>query len=96
MRVAAVVAVIRDFLLEPQELVELAAVALETTLQLPHLETQILVVEAVQVVIHHQEQLLKLVALAAQASSSSRPINNEDKWKPKSIGCMELTPQCTC
>jgi hypothetical protein len=28
--------------------------------------------------------------------SSSRPINNEDAWKPKSIGCMESTPQCTC
>jgi len=36
------------------------------------------------------------VAQAALASSSSRPINNEDKWKPKSIGCMESTPQCTC
>jgi hypothetical protein len=33
---------------------------------------------------------------AAPVSSSSRPINNEDKWKPKSIGCMESTPQCTC
>jgi hypothetical protein len=37
-----------------------------------------------------------LAALAVQVSSSSRPINNEDKWKPKSIGCMESTPQCTC
>jgi hypothetical protein len=67
MRVEEVVAVIQDFRREPQELVELAAVALETTLQPPHLETQILVVEAVEVVIHHQEQLLKLVAQAALA-----------------------------
>jgi hypothetical protein len=36
------------------------------------------------------------VALAALGLSSLRPINNEDAWKPKSIGCMESTPQCTC
>jgi len=41
-------------------------------------------------------QMARQVGQAAQALSSSRPINNEDKWKPKSIGCMELTPQCTC
>jgi hypothetical protein len=40
--------------------------------------------------------LMEPVAQAAPVSSSSRPINNEDKWKPKSIGCMESIPQCTC
>jgi hypothetical protein len=38
MRVAEVVAVIQDFRRELQELVELVVVALETTLQPPHLE----------------------------------------------------------
>jgi hypothetical protein len=55
----------------------------------PHLELPTQAVAGVEFGLQTQEQ-------AAQASSSSRPINNEDKWKPKSIGCMESTPQCTC
>jgi hypothetical protein len=55
-------------------------------------EPQILaVVVAVEVTV-----VGKLAVQVVQALSSSRPINNEDKWKPKSIGCMESTPQCTC
>jgi hypothetical protein len=54
------------------------------------LEPLILVVEVAVLITPPQ------VLQAALASSSLRPINNEDKWKPKSIGCMELTPQCTC
>jgi hypothetical protein len=64
-------------------------------------------VEIIQVQAEPQTQvaaverlLIKLqsfyLVLAALALSSSRPINNEDKWKLKSIGCMESTPQCTC
>jgi hypothetical protein len=48
---------------------------------------------AVVVVVDRQ---VNWAEMAAQVLSSSRPINNEDKWKPKSIGCMESTPQCTC
>jgi hypothetical protein len=59
-------------------------------------ELQILVVEVVEEAVITVEQLKVQVVQAAQVSSSSRPINNEDKWKPKSIGCMESTPQCTC
>jgi hypothetical protein len=55
----------------------------------PHLELPTQAVVEVGFGLQTQEQ-------AAQVSSSSRPINNEDKWKPKSIGCMESTPQCTC
>jgi hypothetical protein len=76
-------------------LVGLVVVALaqqETQHHRPYLGLQIRAVAVVEmaVLLHHfcQEQ-------AVQVSSSSRPINNEDKWKPKSIGCMESTPQCT-
>jgi hypothetical protein len=48
-----------------------------------------------QVVVVVVQPIHLLVALAAPVSSSSRPINNEDAWKPKSIGCMASTPQCT-
>jgi hypothetical protein len=55
-----------------------------------------LLIPVVEAVVAHIKVILELVAQAVQVSSSSRPINNEDKWKPKSIGCMESTPQCTC
>jgi hypothetical protein len=55
----------------------------------PHLELPTQAAAGVEFGLQTQEQ-------AAQVSSSSRPINNKDKWKPKFIGCMESTPQCTC
>jgi hypothetical protein len=70
----------------------------------------VLVVEGVGPVLHPvlKMELLTLEAVAVEevvvflqpvtvalALSSSRPINNEDAWKLKSIGCMESTPQCT-
>jgi hypothetical protein len=60
------------------------------------LELLILVVAVVAAVKQHLHLPHKMVVTAAPVLSSSRPINNEDKWKPKSIGCMESTPQCTC
>jgi hypothetical protein len=72
-------------------LVVLVAVALVLLPQQQPLEPQTQVV--VEVVADSQPVL---VVQVAPVSSSSRPINNEDKWKPKSIGCMESTPQCTC
>jgi hypothetical protein len=90
MLVAAVAAGItpaadQEGLEEPEEVEP----GLKAELQL--LEPQILVVVEVE----REPQLVQEV-LAALVSSSSRPINNEDKWKPKSIGCMESTPQCIC
>jgi hypothetical protein len=55
----------------------------------PHLELPTQAAAGVEFGLQTQEQ-------AAQVSSSSRPINNEDKWKLRYIGCMESTPQCTC
>jgi hypothetical protein len=63
------------------------------------MEAHLLLELLIQVVVVAEVTILALQLVEKQvalASSSSRPINNEDKWKPKSIGCMELTPQCTC
>jgi hypothetical protein len=96
--------VVAAVLLMAVELLELVAQAAVETLALAHqvlvmwaqMEQQILVV--VVAVVMKQLRLLQeqTAAQVVQVSSSSRPINNEDKWKLKSIGCMESTPQCTC
>jgi hypothetical protein len=87
------VAVVVDIHRERLEVVGLAVVLMVgQTVQVGLTQHQILVAVVVDVV----EMQTIQAATAALASSSSRSINNEDKWKPKSIGCTELTPQCTC
>jgi hypothetical protein len=71
------------------ELVAQAAVVILEHLLRLELQTQAVVGVAIQAT-------MLLAVQAAQVSSSSRPINNEDKWKLRYIGCMESTPQCTC
>jgi hypothetical protein len=84
-----------EILEAPLHLILLALVVAVMVEQVIHpavLQRLIRVVVEVVVVIHQR----KPEAMAALALSSSRPINNEDAWKLKSIGCMESTPQCTC
>jgi adenylate kinase len=68
----------------------------ETTHRRQKEETEPQILVEVAAAVGKQHRLSMQAAPAVQVSSSSRPINNEDKWKPKSIGCMESTPQCTC
>jgi hypothetical protein len=69
-------------------------VALVVQPQIPTESLLLLILAVVAVVLVAVEQIS--AAPVVQVLSSSRPINNEDKWKLKSIGCMESTPQCTC
>jgi hypothetical protein len=74
------------------ELLVLVAVEKVKTME-AHLLLELLIqVAVVAVVTIVALQLVEKQAVLAL--SSLRPINNEDKWKPKSIGCMESTPQC--
>jgi hypothetical protein len=95
MPVAVVVAYI---LMEQQEPAVLAVAAMVKQMQEPLLSLELQIPEVGVAVLELLvlRSLLKRVVQAVLASSSLRPINNEDAWKPKSIGCMESTPQCTC
>jgi hypothetical protein len=96
MLVAAVLAQVYILVLVLLALVEPAAVETEQIQGQPLVLELLILVVAVVVVVQHRLIFRGRAVLEAPALSSSRPINNEDKWKPKSIGCMESTPQCTC
>jgi len=79
------------FRLEPAEPAELVVAVMEAKMAARPLLLVLRILVVVAVAMHKEMEVR-----AAPVLSSSRPINNEDKWKPKSIGCMESTPQCTC
>jgi hypothetical protein len=91
----AAVEVLKLFLVVLPEQVVPEVVVMVVVLGLEALELLIAVAEEAADLTEEYREILR-EAQAALASSSSRPINNEDKWKPKFIGCMESTPQCTC